>query len=183
MKLTQLFETFDNFFPTDVEQREKYGDRLYDMLQKAYEPIGGLKGAGFNSPQDMIDNIPMWKVFRRGNDIKAAMFYKDKGGRKRVAVAPDGTMEGKRMLGKMLNDEYATNRAYAEISGNSLRFHKAILGEDILNDITIPAQQAVEHLKLSPDQYQIINKYEYARQLSDSMVPKRMIGTLGKHIT
>lgn len=182
MKLVQLVETFDNLFSKDVDKRQQYASTIHSMLQNAYASIGGLKGAGFNSPDDMIANIPMWKVFRRGNDVKAVMMYKDTNGRKRVAMATDGSIEGKSVLAKMIADEYNHGgRSYAEISGGSLNFHKKILG-DKLDAITIPSSQVAGILDMDPSEIRIVSDTEYQRQLGGDWITKRMVGTIGKNL-
>jgi hypothetical protein len=65
-----LTETFENLLPGDDEKKSHYAEEIFAMLNRAYASMGGIMGSGFNDPQDMI-NIPMWKIFRRGNDIKA----------------------------------------------------------------------------------------------------------------
>lgn len=183
MKLQQLTETFDNLFAKDTDKRQRYAQQVYDLLQTAYSPIGGLKGSGFNSPQEMIEQIPMWKLFRRGNDIKAVMMYKDTGGRKRVAMATDGSPEGKKILARMVKDEYEQQRSYAEISGGSLRFHQRVLGDEMLDAITIPTRQAVQLLNLQPDEYRVVSDVEYQREFKGEWITKRMLGVPGKNIT
>lgn len=182
MKLDQLLETFDNLFNNDGEKRQALAPKVFTMLQNAYASIGGLKGAGFTSPEDMIANIPMWKVFRRGQDIKAVMMYKDTNGRKRVAMATDGSHEGKATLAKMIADEYAHGgRSYAEISGGSLNFHKKVLG-DKLDSITIPPSQVASILDMDPSEIRIVSDAEYQRQLGGDWITKRMVGTIGKKL-
>ena len=39
------------------QEKEKYVDEVWDMLQTAYSSIGGIKGSGFESKEDMIKKI------------------------------------------------------------------------------------------------------------------------------
>ena len=133
-----LTETFENLLPGDEKKKRHYAEEIFAMLQRAYADMGGIMGGGFNDPMDML-NIPMWKIFRRGNHIKAVAMYKDKGGRKRVAVATDGDNGpdgGKEWLAQIMKDDVLLGRAFAEISERSLEFHKKILGQDVLNSIS-----------------------------------------------
>lgn len=183
MKLDQLIlETFDNLFTNDVDKRHQYAEQVYQILQNAYSAIGGLKGGGFSSPEDMVETIPFWKIFRRGDQIKAVMMYKDTNGRKRVAMATDGSAEGKKAITRMLQDEYAQKRSYAEISGPSLKFHRRLLGDDGLDAITIPTDKAVEVLDLQPDEYRKVSDTEYQRQFKGEWITKRMVGSIGNAI-
>ena len=119
MKLKKyLTETIDNYF--DYNEKQKYSQQVWDIIQRSYAPIGGIHGNGFKSIDDMIKNIPMWKIFRRGDTVKVIMLYKSKQGRKRVALGTDGSKEAKEMLAKMLIDEYRTKRTFGEVSDNSL---------------------------------------------------------------
>ncbi len=63
-------ERFINLLPGDEAEKAKYAAEVHAMLQKAYAPIGGIKGTGFKDHQDMIDNIPMWKLYRHEGQIK-----------------------------------------------------------------------------------------------------------------
>ena len=50
-----------------INRREKWVDQAWEMLNKTYAPIGGIKGSGFSSREDMIKNIPFWKLNIEGN--------------------------------------------------------------------------------------------------------------------
>lgn len=178
MRIQPLFETFDNLFIADRQQRSRYAEQVWQLLNTAYAPIGGLRGNGFNNVDDMIDNLAMWKLYRRGNTIKAAMMYKDKHGRKRVAIATDGSKDAKQTLARMILDEYRNGgRSYAEISGKSLQFHRHILGDQQLDDITVPSSDAQQVLQLSDDQFKIIDAHTYQRLISGQWHEKRMVGS------
>ena len=178
MRIADLTETFDNLLPQDPK-REILGPQVFDLLTQAYQSIGGIKGNGFNSVEDMIQNVPFWKIFRRGKDIKAVMLYKDKGGRKRVAMATDGTPDSKAMLAKMIADEHKFNRSYGEISGPSLRFHQRVLGDEF-DKVTIPVEQVK---KMVDDEIRPVSNFEYQRNIGGEWITKRMIGNPGNKIT
>lgn len=61
-----LNESYKNL--TSKEEKEKYAKEVYSLLQSAYSKIGGLKGNGFQSKEDMIEKIPFWNFlfFREG---------------------------------------------------------------------------------------------------------------------
>lgn len=112
-------ENYKNFIgPNSREKREEWADQAWDIVQKSYAPIGGIKGSGFNSKQDMIDNIPFWKIYTKGDRLVAAAFYKDKGGRKSVAIATDGSNLGKKIVGDIFKASLGVS--YGEKSGASL---------------------------------------------------------------
>jgi len=184
MRITEiaLSETIDNYLPGDEEAKSQIAQSVYDLLQSAYVKIGGIKGSGFNSPEDMVQNIPMWKVFRRGDDIKAVLMYKDRNGRKMVALGTDGSRDGKLMLKNIVKAEYTTDRSFGEVSGPALRFVKSALGDEIFNAKSIPAADV--QAALPNDNIRPVDDEEYEREITPgNWMKKRMMGTPGKTIT
>lgn len=51
-----LNESYVNLFKPD--EKKVYADEVYALLQNSYKKVGGLKGSGFNSPDDMVARIP-----------------------------------------------------------------------------------------------------------------------------
>ena len=49
-----LEERFVNALPKDEDLKAKYADKAWELLQKSYAPIGGIKGKGFESKEDMM---------------------------------------------------------------------------------------------------------------------------------
>lgn len=170
-----IIESYKNILPSDNEQRQRYANDVWDILQMSYAPIGGIKGNGFNNIKDMIDNIPFWKLCVRNNEVTAVLLYKDKKGRKRVAMATDGSSIGKKDLANMIKDEYKTNRAYAEISGGSLKFHKKVLGDEFQN-ILLPSEVALD--VYDADEIDIIDSYTYKRNINGQWIEKQLVGTM-----
>ena len=115
MKLNDviLLEHYVNLFSR--EDKKQYVDIIWDMLAKAYEPIGGFKSAV--DKDDLIDNSSIWKLVRRNGKIVAFGIYKDSHGRKSIAGATDGTALGKADFMKLKTDDFAMNRAWCEASG------------------------------------------------------------------
>ena len=173
MKLKKyLTETIDNYF--DYNEKQKYSQQVWDIIQRSYAPIGGIHGNGFKSIDDMIKNIPMWKIFRRGDTVKVIMLYKSKQGRKRVALGTDGSKEAKEMLAKMLIDEYRTKRTFGEVSDNSLRFIKRQFTEEEFKKFVIPVD-IVKKL-LPNDVIEDIDGYFYNREIGGHYHTKLMLG-------
>jgi len=185
-----IAERYVNLIGQD-ESKQKYAKEVYELIQKSYAPIGGNKGAGFESPERMIEKIPFWKLVRKGNKIVAGALYKDKGGRKRVAVFSDGTDQGKIEVGKIYKEEFS--RAYFEVSDSALGFMvkllgvdfikkyskshdevKKLIGDDIVTDV--PADDP--HLTRLPQ----LKKYFYRRKLGSAVKTKILLGTTGKTI-
>lgn len=188
MKITEiLVERFVNLL--DPSKKEQYADRVYELIQQSYAPIGGQHGDGFASPQDMIDKIPMWKLVSRGGEIVAGAMYKDTSGRKRVAVFTDGSQQGKAGLADIMRNDFG--RAYFEVSGPSLRFMVKLLGEDFVRTYAKKPEQAEQILgrELDPaqpsaelDSYPQLQNYFYSRSIGGQPHNKIMLGTTGRKI-
>lgn len=120
----QLDERFMNIHPQDTDLRDKHFPEIFDMVHKAYESVGGIKGAGFRSVEDMKKNIHMAKVHHRNGKIHAVALYKDKAGRKGVALASDGTDEGRHGATEIVKHDMKQGRSWKEVSSKSLSFMK-----------------------------------------------------------
>lgn len=188
---TTLFERIINLFPNNTAEKEKYADEIFNLIQKAYQSIGGIAGNGFKNPQDMIDNIPFWKFTIRDGAITSVIMYKEKNGRKRVVGATDGTVRGKNDFIKLSNEEVATNRSWGEVSGAVL----AVMNKrNDLSKIAIPVEKAQELmpddiLKRPPEDDPHIIKFPklkdffYQREIGGQWHTKLAIGTPNKKIT
>jgi hypothetical protein len=116
-----ISETYNNFIGdtgTALENKIKWVDQVWDMLQRAYSDIGGIKGSGFSNKEDMIANIPFWKIFHRGEHLIAVVMYKDTRGRKLVAFATDQSKQSKKILSNIFKE--ALKVSYGEYSGKLL---------------------------------------------------------------
>lgn len=61
-----ISENYKNFIgPKSHIDRKKWADQAWDIVQKSYAHIGGIKGSGFKSKQDMIDNILLETIYKR----------------------------------------------------------------------------------------------------------------------
>lgn len=56
------------------EEKLRYAQEVWDMLQRSYADIGGFKSAG--SIEELVDEPGYWKVVRRGDKITAVNIYK-----------------------------------------------------------------------------------------------------------
>lgn len=154
----RLCESFRNFVgDKSIPERRKWSSRAYSMLQKAYASIGGIKGSGFTSEEDMIQNIPFWKLYTRGDTIKVSIFYKDKDGRKIVAVATDGSRESKKILSSILKADFKVS--WGEVSKALLTF--------ILSNIPLTM---IREVLLTPNQVQQIMKDKEILSVTDELL-------------
>lgn len=189
----QLNEVFHNFLPNDTNKKTAHAKEVFDLVQKSYADQGGIKGSGFSSPEDMVKNIPMWKVAKKDGKVVSAALYKDTNGRKRVAAASDGSEAGKKYAGDMMSLDLKQNRAHMELSGKSLSFLKKIADIKPYLHTFDSAQKfhksrGDEILKPADDDKEILRHPElkdhfYTRMLGGHPHTKVMLGTQGKSIT
>lgn len=182
-----LVESFKNLFTS--EEKEKWAEQAFKQLQDTYAAIGGIHGSGFSSVEDFKKNIPFWKLSVKGNKILAAAFYKDRGGRKRVAVSQDGTKEGKAALAQMMIDDLRQGRSYGESSGGSLGFLVKLIGYDEVKKHAIPVKKLAsttgdEVSTPSPDDAEILKhpelaKFFYQRRVGETPHTKIALGRPG----
>jgi len=110
------------------EEKMKYADKIWDMLQRSYKKMGGFKSA--NSAKELANDSGYWKLVRRGSHITALKIYKkvpNTNNFKMVAMAtetepdPEGaykaTERGKKDYNMLKNDDINTKRSWAEVSG------------------------------------------------------------------
>lgn len=190
MRITDiLVERFVNLLGDDPE-KDKYVDVVWDMITKSYARIGGIQGKGFSTKEDLINNIPFWKLVRKDGDIVAGAFYRDKAGRKRVAVATNGTDTGKVALASIMANDF--DRAYFEVSDPSLGFMVKQVGLDFVQGYARSVEQAQQisgdELQAPPANDPHVVKYPslannfYQRDIGDHMHTKIMLGTTGNKI-
>lgn len=191
MKL--LIEAYINFLPNHEEKKRKHVDAAWDMIQHAYSKIGGIHGSGFNNKEDMVKNIPMWKLAVSKGQVVAGAFYKDKEGRKRVAVATNGSDEGKAHLAKIMTADMHTGRSYGEVSGPSLAFSRKYNFD--FDKHIIPYEHAAKIMSKTGDEimrpdpndphikkYPEIAHHFYSRKIGNEYHTKLMIGKPGNPI-
>ena len=112
-----LTERFLNIF--DKSEKQKFVDEVWNLFQIAYSKVpGGF--LSFKSKEDLIKNSFFWKLVRKKNKIIAVAAYKDKKGRKRVAVGHDGTPQGKTAIKEIMTKDL--ERSFVEVSGGSEKF-------------------------------------------------------------
>ena len=184
-----LEERFVNLIH-DKTEKNKYADDLFSMLQASYAKIGGIKGSGFMSPKDMVDNIPFWKLVRKNGKIVAASFYKDKKGRKSVAACTDGTPEGKIGLATIKSQDF--ERAYSEVSEKMLTFLRNNLPKEYFMSKVIPFEEVekisdepIERPKAGDEEvnhHPDLKQFFYTRLIGGERKTKLMMGTPGKKI-
>ena len=165
------------------------------MLQIAYASQGGIKGSGFGNKQEMIDKLPFWKVVLVAGKVKAVVLYKDKNGRKRVAMAGKKNDPAARAkLVELVHADLKFKRSWGETSGKAWGWIRKITPEDVLLSSVLTIDQVK---KLSPGKEIIPGRgkdmlskpgdpfrpFYYRRELKGELHTKIAIGKAGNKIT
>lgn len=175
----------------------KYADQVWNILQKSYADIGGIKGSGFSSKEDMIANIPFWKMVINNGTVHGVVLYKDKDGRKSVAMASDGSDYAKKHLSSIVANDI--KRSYGEKSKAALgtllknvpwsvleAFTKTpqeaekILGDPVTPITKLDKKDWPKDALLTLEKAPHLLKYAYVREIGGGPVFKVMFGTPGK---
>jgi len=180
--------------------KEKYKDAVWQLLQKSYAGIGGIKGNGFGSPDEMVAKIPFWKIATRSGKPVAVILYKDKQGRKSVASGSDGSEDAKFFINDIFKNEIY--RSYGEKSKAALGKVMKTYPWDVLKNYTrtpAEAEKILRKYKLTPiksvpqaewpedaqmtlTRYPELLDYGYLRDLNGKPTFKVLIGTPGQNI-
>lgn len=156
------------------EDMKKHIDVVWDILSKAYEKIGGMKG--MDSKEQLIDETDMWKMIRKNGEILAVKCYTFKrGGRKACYCAGNGTEDGKKALYQMIKDDMRLKdrNAWIEASGAVEHIYKKY-GEAT----PIPAEIAQIILKDKPFTKICDDGYHYVRKIGGEDHEKIMLGNI-----
>lgn len=193
-----IAERFVNAIGTrDLETKKKYQKQVWDLLQYSYKAIGGIKGNGFESP-DAILNLPMWKMVVNQGKVEAVVIYKDKGGRKSVAIGCTGSDYAKKHVANIMKAELS--RSYGEKSKAALGSMMKTVPWDALEpfvqtpdtvakmnkrDVITPVAKVKDlpdDAKMTLNKYPHLRKYGYMRDISGTPTFKVMFGSPGKSI-
>ena len=167
-----LLEHYVNCFKSD--QKQKYMQEVWDILQASYAYIGGIKGEEFKSPETML-SVPFWKICVKNDRVVMVRMYKDHNGRKSIAGGTDGSREGKiAMLQSIKADLKA---GYSEVSGAAEGFIKKHYPE-LYDKYRIPADKVADIIKKKVKPLE--DGYHYERDLGGQKLQKILLGTPGK---
>lgn len=171
-----MLESYKNLFTS--QEKQKYAEEVYELFKNTYKSIGGLKGSGFKSIEDMINTFPMWKLNIKDGKIVFAAVYKDKFGRKCCAGAQDGSRQGLIAFKNFLKEELSTGRSWTEISGPVLK-----LAQKWFPDLLEQARISPEIMKNIDNEVEIVSDKSYTRPLGNGeRVEKSAFGKMFKHI-
>lgn len=100
---------------TTPHQKAAHANEVWDLLQQAYQKIGGFKSAA--SVDELVHETGLWKLVLRNGTVTAANIYKDAHGRKTIASGTNGSTQGKADYQMVKKDDLRYKRAWAEVSG------------------------------------------------------------------
>ena len=127
------------------EQKAKYADQVWDLLQKSYLKLGGFKSAA--DKEELITIPGYWKIVKRGDKITAANLYRKVPQTQTYKVyasgsetipdpitnAPRSTVQGKRDYLMTKKADVTQKRAWAEVSGPAEAVVNRVGGNPIPN--------------------------------------------------
>ena len=113
------------------QEKNKYLDQVWDIIQLSYAPIGGFYTA--ETPQELINKFYLWKIVVRDGHVTAAKIEKAIAGRKTVGIATDGSIQGKRDIRMLMKADVVTQRGWIECSGKPEIIYRAMGAPPIPN--------------------------------------------------
>ena len=168
-----ICEKFVNIFTKEDTSNKlsKYQNEVYGILQKAYEPIGGLLGC--DNAKMLIDDTDFWKLCIKEGRVVAVFVYTFKrGGRKLVYCGTDGTPLGKEWFYKIINDDinFRDRQAWAEVSGAMEHIYLKRGAIPVPADVAKEIMKDKEFVKIHDD------NLHYDRQIGGEDHTKIMVG-------
>lgn len=140
-----LSENYRNFVgPNSREDKMLWADRVWAILGKTYDKIGGVKGTGFASAQDMVDKLPFWKLYVKSDKLVAVFLYKDKAGRKIVAIGTDGSKLSRDIMTDVLKAGFGIG--WGEVSKALLIFIMRNIGINVIRPFLLTPAEASKSL-------------------------------------
>jgi len=176
----------------NLSEKTQYANQVYKLLEVAYRDCGGINLAnGFNSVDDMVSSIPVWRLTFQNGALISAMLFKEKLGHlKMVAYAPLTAIDPQIRRSDLL---FMLNHSYAELSGKLLSItlkeiqstwknyvskHPEVFLQknlislsDYLKTEVLPSNSEAMYRKLEMDYPELI-KYCYLRKIGDEFKMK-----------
>lgn len=180
------------FKAENLSEKRQYANQVYKLLEVAYTDCGGINLAnGFNSANDMLSTIPVWRLTFQNKELISVMLFKEKTGcLKMVAYAPFTAINPRIRKSDLL---YMLNHSYAELSGKLLSItlkeipskwknyvskhpevflQKSLISvSDYLKTGFLPSNSEAMYRKLEIDYPELI-QYCYLRKIGDEFKMK-----------
>lgn len=114
MRISQIILNEKILNIRNKSNKQKYISRIWNLLQKSYEPVGGFKSA--SSPEELLNTVGLWKIILRNGNISAVRIFSEKFGNKSIALASDGSIQGKKDVRMIMKDDIVRGRSWCETS-------------------------------------------------------------------
>jgi hypothetical protein len=72
-EITDVIELIEG---VDDKERQKYAHEVFELLQKSYQSVGGITAPGFKNANDMQENVQIWVLYIKEEEVLAAVMYK-----------------------------------------------------------------------------------------------------------
>ena len=183
------------FKATNNKEKTQYANVVYNLLEDAYASCGGINlASGFKNADDMIMNIPVWRLTFKNNELISVMLFKVKSNKlKMVAYAPLIDIDP---VIRKSDLQFMLNNSFAELSGKLLsitlkeikstwrgfvsRSPKQTLKKEIitlstyLNTKALPKNSEGMYWKLKKD-YPELLEYCYLRKIGNEFKLKILV--------
>lgn len=143
-------------------ERQKYLDQVWVLLQKAYENVEG--GLLFESQLDLLASTCLWKIVVSSNKVIAVTVYKAKKGLKLVAMS--ACKECKKVSIKMLANiiKQDLKKCWMELSEKAEEFVLKIVGMEYALSNTSVAKVLEKEIILCEDGIHYIRKIKHLKK-------------------
>ena len=152
----------------------RYKDQVFDMLTKAYAPIGGILGC--DNVDMLVNDSDFWKLFFKGGQLRAVAIYTFKrGGRKMMYCGTDGTSQGKECLMTIIGDDLKLKdrSAWAEVSDKMEHIYINKKGA-----VPVPVEVAQKIMRDKPFVKIHDDGFHYDRIIGGEVHTKIMVGNI-----
>ena len=179
MKIIERFITAKNGNDEkDLEIKERYFDRVIEILKKSYAPIGGLKS--LDQDEEILRPEYIWKLVKRNNDITAVALYKgNMQDRKLVLIGRDADLDpqAKEDLYSLIQEDIRRTERYVwgEVSG---ALEHIFVDKFKANTVTTKDSYSINK-KLGKN-IEPIDNYHYNRKIGNDTITKRIVGNVPK---
>ena len=160
--------------PKHEKHREGLRSQIHDVIRKSYSNVkGGYgdQGAGSDAESKAIHNdisdAAHIKATVRNGKVTHASLYKNKAGRKIIALGTDGSDQGKKDLRQNQSDDHKHKRAWGEFSDRAEgSYRKAGFPQ-------VPSSKAAE---LTGKKVEVKDKDRYVRDIGGKPHEKTILG-------
>lgn len=154
---------------TNRDQKKKYIDQVWDILDLSYQYVGGFKS--YDSPEHMInDDNSKWLVsLNDQNQVLVVFVFKNSFGNKFVAMGGLKSSEARNTLKVMLKDIFNRKTAWGEVSG---------IPEKMFKDMGVPYISNTEAERLTGKNILELDTdgIHYIRYIGGSPTKKALMG-------